>query len=356
MTLTADQQAMLQLLLERGQSYEDLASVLGVGVDEVRSRARAALAELGGADPDAQVGLTDYLLGQADPIGRADAVRQLQGDPEARQLASELLDRLRELAPGAQLPELPKPRERRGVLGRRAQAAPAGAGAAAPQPEGERTPSAPARLRETLSRGQQQMIVALVAGAVIVIAVVLLITGAFDGDDEAQPAAETPTTAQAEGDVLTTVPLRAQGGSDATGEATFGLATGDQPYVDLTLENLSTLPQDRTYVVWLLLSGDQGYPLSPLQVSGDGSFSDRFPIPQFAIPIASRARFVDISLSENRSLLEDLRRAVNQQRPVLGYQGDSVLRGEIPAQEAPQGQGGQLPGGGGGGGGSGGSG
>jgi hypothetical protein len=356
MTLTADQQAMLQLLLERDQSYEDLASVLGVGVDEVRSRARAALAELGGADPDAQVGLTDYLLGQADPIGRADAVRQLQGDPEARRLASELIDRLRELAPGAQLPELPKPRERRGVLGRRAQAAPGAAGAASPQPEaaeGGRAPSAPGRLRETLSRGQQQMIVALVAGAVIVIAVVLLITGAFDGDDEAQPATETQTTAQAEGDVLTTVQLEPQGGSDATGEATFGLATGDQPYVDLTLENLSTLPQDRTYVVWLLLSGNQGYPLSPLQVSEDGSFSDRFPIPQFAIPIASRARFVDISLSENRSLLEDLRKAVNQQRPILGYQGDSLLRGEIPAQEVPQDQGGQLPGGGGGGGGSG---
>jgi hypothetical protein len=356
MTLTADQQAMLQLLLERGQSYEDLASVLGVGVDEVRSRARAALAELGGADPDAQVGLTDYLLGQADPIGRADAVRELQGDPDSRRLASELLDRLRELAPGAQLPELPQPRERRGVLGRRPHAAPAEAGAVTPPPEvaeGGRAPSAPARLRETLSRGQQQMIVALVAGAVIVIAVVLLITGAFDGNDEAQPAAETQTTAQAEGDVLTTVQLEPQRGSDATGEATFGVATGDQPYVDLTLENLSTLPQDRTYVVWLLLSGDQGYPLSPLQVSEDGSFSDRFPIPQFAIPIASRARFVDISLSENRTLLEDLRKAVNQQRPILGYQGESVLRGEIPAQEAPQGQGGQLPGGGGGAGGGG---
>ena len=353
MTLTADQQAMLQLLLERGQSYDDLASVLGVGVDEVRSRARAALTELGGADPDAQVGLTDYLLGQADPIGRADAVRQLQGDPDSRRLASELLDRLRELAPGAQLPELPKPRERRGVLGRRAQAAPAEAGPAPPPEAAEerRAPSAPARLRETLSRGQQRLIVALVAGAVLMIGAVLAIAGAFDGDDEAQPATETQTTAQAEGDVLTAVQLEPQGGGDASGEATFGLATGDQPYVDITLEDLSALQQDRTYVVWLLLSEDQGYPLSPLQVSEDGSFSDRFPIPQFAIPIASRARFVDISLSENRTLLEDLRRAVNKQRPILGYQGDSVLRGEIPVQEAPQGQGGQLPGGGGGGGG-----
>ena len=50
----------------------------GSAPDEVRSRARSALREIGGADPDAQVGLSDYLLGQADPIGRADAVRHLQ--------------------------------------------------------------------------------------------------------------------------------------------------------------------------------------------------------------------------------------------------------------------------------------
>ena len=49
--LTADQQAMLQLLLERGQSYADLASVLGVDEAEVRSRARAALTELGRRRP-----------------------------------------------------------------------------------------------------------------------------------------------------------------------------------------------------------------------------------------------------------------------------------------------------------------
>jgi DNA-directed RNA polymerase specialized sigma24 family protein len=47
--LSADQQAMLQLLLERGQSYADLASLLGVDEAEVRARARAALAELAGA-------------------------------------------------------------------------------------------------------------------------------------------------------------------------------------------------------------------------------------------------------------------------------------------------------------------
>src|SRR6476661_7342437 len=117
--LTDEQRAMLQLLLEGGQSYDDISSLLGITPDEVRSRARAALTEIGGADPDSQVGLSDYLLGQADPIGRADAIRHLQGDPEANALAERLVQNLRLLAPKAQLPDIPEPRG-----GRRAAAAP----------------------------------------------------------------------------------------------------------------------------------------------------------------------------------------------------------------------------------------
>src|SRR3954466_14883298 len=137
---------MLQLLLEGGQGYDDIGSLLGIGPDEVRSRARAALTEIGGADPDAQVGLSDYLLGQADPIGRADAVRHLQGDPDANALAQRLVQNLRLLAPKAELPEIPEPRG-----GRRAappppppSAAPPASGPRAAEPPGPPTP-APAK-------------------------------------------------------------------------------------------------------------------------------------------------------------------------------------------------------------------
>src|SRR3954453_2295507 len=145
---------MLQLLLS-GQSYEDIGSLLGIGTDEVRDRARSALREIGGADPDAQVGLSDYLLGQADPIGRADAVRHLQSDPEANALGERLVQNLRLLAPKAELPEIPEPRG-----GRRAAPSPpppppparppappppppaAGSSAAPPPPPASATPPA----------------------------------------------------------------------------------------------------------------------------------------------------------------------------------------------------------------------
>jgi len=49
-----DQRVMLQLLVERGQSYADLAHTLGVSEAEVRRRAHAALDELAGPEPVAR--------------------------------------------------------------------------------------------------------------------------------------------------------------------------------------------------------------------------------------------------------------------------------------------------------------
>src|SRR5262249_55262671 len=83
--------------------------------------------------------LSDYLLGQADPIGRADAVRHLQGDPEANALAQRLVQNLRLLAPDAQLPEIPEAR-----AGRKAAAPPPPPPAAAqPPPASPQAPAAP---------------------------------------------------------------------------------------------------------------------------------------------------------------------------------------------------------------------
>lgn len=103
---------MVKLLCERGQSYADIGELLGISASEVRARTRAAMAELGGADPDAEVELTDYLVSQADPIGRADAVRQLQSDPELLELANLISLKIAAIAPEANLPKLPEPKGR----------------------------------------------------------------------------------------------------------------------------------------------------------------------------------------------------------------------------------------------------
>ena len=185
---------MLQLLLERGQSYDDLASILGVEPDEVRVRARAALTELGGTDPDRHVALTDYLLGQADPIDRADVVRHLKDDPEDLALVTEVSQKLRLVAPQADLPRLPgeerqaRPRRpaRERVPGPLRKLMPAGGS----RDRAEAEPGAP---RPTLTRRQTQGIVVAGCAAVLVAVGALAIAGVFSGDS-ADSATTTSTT------------------------------------------------------------------------------------------------------------------------------------------------------------------
>ncbi len=350
MALSDDQRAMLQLMLERGQSYEDIASLLGVGEDEVRSRARDALAELGGSDPDAEVGLTDYLLGQADPIGRADAVRHLQDDPEALDLASSLETKLRVIAPEAEMPQLPGRGGRRGPRRRRERAA------AAPAAEKGGRP----RLRgdgEGMSPSQIRLIVVFGLVGVLLIAAVAAIAGGFSSSSDSggstsasdTTASTTANSASGPSKVLATIPLKGQGGSDASGKAIFGIAGGSQPYLEASLKNLQPAPAGRTYVLWLLLTPTQGYPLSPLQIPDSGNFDDRFPIPQFATQLAARTRFVDISLTDNANLQKQLPKAVKQGNPILTYSGESIARGAVP-KTASTAQGGAAGGGAGGGG------
>jgi anti-sigma factor RsiW len=330
MPLTDDQRAMLQLILERGQSYDDLAGVLGVGVDEVRSRARAALAELGGTDPDAEVGLTDYLLGQADPIGRADAVRHLQADPESAKLARELVERLREVAPEAALPQLPEPRERRRKPARK-------------------QPAAVRRVHADLSRRQQQVIVALAASAVLVIAAVLAIAGVFGGSGDSEgetgstsTVADTTNTGE---EVLARIPLRGERGS---GEVVIGTASADQPFVDLSASGIeASPPQGQGYVLWFLLNSKLGYPFTVVRVSPNGTVDDRYPIPNaIAVEVATRSRFIDLAVSPLRALQREAQKAARAQRPVVPYTGDSVLRGSIPAEQRSGSQSGGNQGGG----------
>jgi len=316
MAISADQQATLQLLLERGQSYENLAQLLDQDTGEVRARARAALTELAGADPDGKVGLTDYLLGQADPIGRADAVRHLRDDPADHQLAADLCETLRAMYPAAELPRLPgEPR----TAGRRRRK-PATAEAKSPR----RSPFA------GLSDSQTRLIVIAAVAGVLLLAVVLGVTGAFSGGDDDTTAATTTTTAAPADEQVQRVPLRPVDGGNATGEAVFGLATGDQAFVDMSISGLDPAPNDKTYVVWLMLTEDQGYPLSPINVSENGTFQNRFSIPAAVLPVVARVQFVDVSIAPVKTVQKLVRDAIKNTALVIEEPGEVVLRGEIP--------------------------
>jgi hypothetical protein len=337
--ITPDQRATLQLLLERGQSYADLAALLGQNETEVRARARTALTGLIGVDPDRNIGLTDYLLGQADPIGRADASRQLRDDPADRELATELSNRLRLMFPTAELPRLPGEPRSGGLLRR---SSPAAASAPAAGPVRARTSRA-----GDLTQSQTRLIVICGSAALLLIVIVLAITGAFGGDDQSTAGAtSTTTTASSADEQIQSVALKAIDGGDASGTAVFGLATGDQAYIDLSIRGLDPAPQDKTYVVWLMLTDTQGYPLSPITVNQNGTYQDRFAIPAAVLPVVARVRFVDVSIAPVTTIRQLVRDAIKNTSLVLDEPGDKVLRGEIPRAQDQGGAQGQPDSGG----------
>ena len=336
MALKQDERALLQLVCERGQTYADLAELLGVSEAQVRERARAALTELGGTDPDTEVDLTDYLLGQADPIGRADAVRYLQQDDDARDLAETILTKLAAIAPGARLAKLPAARGSRRPAAAttpaevRATAEPAGG---SPRPHG----------RSTLIAG-------LAAGGVIVVFGILAIFGVFSSEDSPQAAgADAPA---GDGSVITPVELSAEGGSGVAGRADFGLGA-DQLYVDLTLDGLDPDPGGNSvYVLWLMVTQTDGYPVSIVVPNENGGVEQRYDIPAAALAIAGAARFVRVSASPSKALQDDIRQAVSGGASLISVSGETLAQGRIPP--ADRGGSGSGSGGGSGAGGNGG--
>jgi hypothetical protein len=324
MPLTDDQRAMLQLLLQRGQSYEDIASLLGLDIEQVRSRARAALTEIGGEDPDRDVSLTDYLLGQADPIGRADAARQLQSDGKARDLAERLATQLRVLAPGAELPELP------------GAASGATRPAKASAPEVEPSDEAAARrplggLATTLSRRQRSAIAGLVGGGIVILVVVLAVAGVFSGGDGDSTSGSnrggSSQTASNEGPPR--AELSAQDGSDAQGVAVFGRLR-QVPVLQVTGFSLDPTPGGQSYAIWLRSANQLSVPLGRSKVTGTGRLQVRLQIPTQILQYVGDRTIteVEVSLVSNSAFKAEVRRARDRQR-LPRFTGESILAGPI---------------------------
>ena len=315
---------MLQLLLERGQSYEDIGSLLGLGVDDVRARARSALTEMAGEDPDADVGLTDYLLGQADPIGRADAARHLQADPEANALAAKLEAQLRLLAPSAELPDLPQARAQRqpraeppGQTKKETPAAVSGSGDAA----------APAVGSTSLDSRQRRLIAALLAGGVLVAVIVLIATGAFGGGGDQSSTTGSGQTAKT--NKVTKALLLPVGGANGRAVALFGQVKGT-PVIQLTAIGLDQPAKGEAYYAWLTNSQDLDLPIGGFPVDGKGRAVAQIKVPTQALELVANETFTSMQITRtNNSEYQAAVKAAAKQKTFPPLTGTSILSGEI---------------------------
>jgi hypothetical protein len=108
--LPGDQRAVLQMVLGRGRSYEEIAGLLSMNPAAVRERAQIALDTIGphtDVPPEHQHRIADYLLGQLADAD-AEGVRELLADsPGDRAWARVVSSELAALAGDTPLPEIP---------------------------------------------------------------------------------------------------------------------------------------------------------------------------------------------------------------------------------------------------------
>lgn len=282
MAVTEDRAGLLRLIAE-GQSYEDVASLLGEPSAEVRDRAHAALSDLAGGEPlpgevaDALLGHGSMgALGPGSPVATDAAT-----GAAARRAAAELA----RIAPEASLP--------------RPAASAAGRGA----------------------RGPRIMLLAGIGFAAILLAV-LAISGVFGGDD-APSAPGGPVDEESEAPI----PLEPVGGSKARGEATL-IRVEDVPVLSLELRRLEPSGPDRTYIVWLYNSPDQAFPVGFRPVGPDGRIRGIVPVPSAAVALLPEFRSLDVSLAVTDRAVETIRRA-ERGDGIPSHAGRSVLRGPL---------------------------
>jgi hypothetical protein len=312
-TLPPDQRAVLKLILEQGRGYAELASLLKIDADAVRTRAHAGLDALGvdGAGeltPAHRAQVADYLLGQQDEGERIVALAELGDSPAAIRWGHALRDRLTPLA-RAPLPELPALAAGNGAATPApapAEAAPATAAPAPPPPPeppavlappstspppASPPPTAPAASppRPGSSRLGGAIVLAVVAAAIVV--AVLLLTGGDDKKAAATSAstptatAPTPTTttgSQASNNLVGAVRFKA---TSAGGKAfAVGLVQVQQDNtlkIALEAQKLPGNGAHDVYGVWLegSATGAKFLGYIPRQVKQNGTFAVNAPIP-----------------------------------------------------------------------------
>ncbi len=108
-SLPPDQRAVLQLVLQRGRTYDDIAKLLSIDRANVRERALQALDAIGPqtrVPADQRALITDYLLAQLSPLDADDVHTRLGESASERAWARVVASELQPLATKG-LPDIP---------------------------------------------------------------------------------------------------------------------------------------------------------------------------------------------------------------------------------------------------------
>jgi hypothetical protein len=300
--LSDDQRALLRLLAQREEGYEDIAALTGQSVAEVRAKVRGALEELEAQDET-------QATGGAPAAGPVAA-----GNPPPPAAAEASSGTVPPAAPPAD--EAPPP--------------PAAARSSSPAPRRPRERGAHGT-KPALPRSRRRL-AELIGGAVVVLLLILFATGTIDlgGDDDdggdgGPVPGRIPTEATRE---ATQAVLRGVGGGDASGRALFG-RDKQQVILILAAKGLDPTPSGRSYAISLVRSGGERIPIAATQVGESGTVTGQFQLPSNVLGLlATGYDEMEVSLVVNKELETALAQARrDQSAPAFG--GTDVLRGPV---------------------------
>jgi hypothetical protein len=269
MALTDDQRAMLRLLAQSDESYEDIAALKGVSVEQVRSEVKAALAAAAAEEPTA-----------------APAV-----EPAAKPTPP---------------PEPPPPPR-------------------APKPRPSRPSVAPERRRVLLIAAAA---LAVVAVALIAFAVIGDTGGSSSSSAEGGGSASE--IASAESGKLTQAELKPAGGESGEGRAIFGRLGKKEIVLQVAAQGLAPNAKGESYTVWLYRSPKVSLRIGSVKVGQSGRLGVQLPIPAELLAYVAAGAFkqIYVSRTSDAAYAAAVARA-KKQKSLPPYNGKTVLTGEI---------------------------
>jgi hypothetical protein len=321
--LSAEQQAIVELVLGQGKSYAELADMLGLPETRVRELARDALVQLAplsvrSVEEDWRGQLADYVLGQqAGP--EATATRgHLRRSEAARSWTRSLLDSLEQLYRDGDLPAIPEGERGRERGSRRGAGAPAAGASAAGAPAAGAaggagatralTPDAAAALR------RRRILAA--AGAALVILLVVLVwpIGVLTGDDDEGGSRADSGSDAAQAGEGAGIPTRGEGQALIARQ-------GGKTQILVTATGLEPSTQNTAYQVWLYNSKQDRKSLGATVTDQQGNLQAGADLP---------ANFRDYKLIDLTSVTVE-----GQGQNQSFENGPSVLRGLLKLRDRP---------------------
>jgi hypothetical protein len=304
--LSAEQRAIVELVLRQGKTYDELADMLNMPEGRVRELARDALVELApvsvrGVEEDWRGQLADYVLGQQSGPEATATKGHLRRSEAARSWARSLLDSLDQFYANGSVPAIPEGDRGRGR--RSATSEPA----AAPREPSARPGLAPVGdpvMRRRLLAG---------AGALLLVLLIVLVwpVGLLTGDNDSS-SADQSSAADAGTEQQTANGQQAANGQPAG--IAIVVQRGDKKQLLVQAANLQPSGQSEGYYVWLYNSPDDAKSLGGQVTDQQGNYQALGAFP---------------ADYQNYKYIDVTRQKVGQNANVQ-HSGDSVLRGPMP--------------------------